>query len=179
MSRQKRILWFAIEMIIIAVLLAVAWNLWHEWAGCRSVGGQSDVGSRQEVRSHKLPPVAKRNPARTYSNIEIVDAIWMAEGADKTRFPFGICWVENRKIRPNELTKAEARITCLQSVRNGRARWEAAGRPCGLIEHIGRRYSPPEQNPHWVGNVMYFLEKQRRSDDRVYRGRKKIDGKLE
>ena len=92
-------------------------------------------------------------PADTYTNEKIVNAIWFAEGADKATYPYGI-----RSVSCEGLN--ECRQVCLNSVRNGRARWIKAGKPYDLITFIGLRYSPPDINPNWVRLVNYFLEKE-------------------
>lgn len=89
--------------------------------------------------------------AWAYTDTEIVNAIYKAEGGVKTRFPYGV-----RSIKCTG--EAECRQICLNSVRNGRKRWERAGMPGSLIVWIGNRYSPPASNPNWVRLVMYFLK---------------------
>lgn len=91
---------------------------------------------------------------QVYTDKEIAQAIWHAEGAEKTRFQYGIKWVGNREIKPDELSVSEARQICLNSIRNARGRWDGQG---GFIEAMGLRYSPPKENPHWVKNVKWFL----------------------
>lgn len=86
----------------------------------------------------------------TYSNEAIVTAIGKAENSK--RFPYGVKSIKCQ----GEL---ECQRICLNSVRNGRARWEKAGRPSDLIVFIGKRYSPPDINPNWVRLVKYFLIK--------------------
>ena len=84
-----------------------------------------------------------------YSNEQIVNAIGKAENS--IRFPYGIKSIETNG------NPEYARKICFNSVRNGRKRWEEAGKPDDLIVSIGKRYSPPEQNPNWVRLVKYFL----------------------
>lgn len=85
-----------------------------------------------------------------FSNEAIVTAIGKTENSKK--FPYGI-----KSIKC--IGEIECRKICLNSVRNGRARWEKAGKPDDLIVSIGRRYSPPDINPNWVRLVKYFLNK--------------------
>ncbi len=95
-----------------------------------------------------------------YSNKEIVDAIYWAEGGKEARVPFGILSVECEGYDA-------CRRICLNSVRNGRRRWEEAGKPDDLIVYIGARYCPPDIHPlnkNWVGNVKYFLENPKRGE---------------
>jgi len=91
-----------------------------------------------------------------YSDDEIVEAIGKAENSEK--FPYGVKSIDTHG------DKERARKICLNSVRNGRSRWIAAGKPDDLIVFIGRRYSPPDVNPNWVRLVKYFLQKDGVSD---------------
>jgi hypothetical protein len=91
-----------------------------------------------------------------YSNEAIVEAIGKAENSAK--YPFGIKSID---------TKGDveyAREICLNSVKNGRARWIKAGKPYDLITFIGLRFCPPKAhklNSNWVKNVKYFLERKK------------------
>lgn len=92
----------------------------------------------------------------SFSDEQIVNAIFKAEGGYRATYLYGI-----RSIPYKD--EAEARQICLNSVRNGRARWLKAGKPCDLIIHIGLRYCPPtahKLNSNWVKNVKYFLINQ-------------------
>ncbi|MDI6732343.1 MAG: hypothetical protein QME16_00220 [Planctomycetota bacterium] len=92
-----------------------------------------------------------------YSDSQIVEAIGKAENSRK--FPYGIKSINTHS------NIAYARKICLQSVKNGRKRWEKAGRPVDLIEYISRRYCPvnaPDDNGtnrFWSRNVKNFLRK--------------------
>lgn len=91
-----------------------------------------------------------------YSDTQIVEAIGKAENSVK--FPYGI------KSIPTYGNKELARKYCLNSVRNGRARWIKAGRPDDLITFIGLRYCPPKAhklNTNWTRNVKHFLTRSR------------------
>ena len=102
---------------------------------------------------------AKEIDYSQFSDSEIVEAIGKAENSVK--YPYGI-----KSINTNG-NVTYARQICLNSVRNGRARWIKAGRPCDLIEFISRRYCPinaPDDNgtnKYWSRNVKYFLNKAR------------------
>jgi len=92
-----------------------------------------------------------------YTNEEIVNAIYKAEGGNKATYLYGIRSIDTKG------NKEYARQICLNSVRNGRARWEKAGKPYDLIIYIGLRYCPPtahKLNSNWVRNVKYFLTKE-------------------
>ena len=101
--------------------------------------------------------LARAEESQEYSDIAIVEAIGKAENSK--RYPYGIKSINTKG------DVAYARKICLNSVRNGRKRWERAGRPCGLIEFVSRRYCPinaPDDNGtnrFWTRNVKYFLTK--------------------
>ena len=89
-----------------------------------------------------------------YSNDQIVEAIYKAEGGSKATWLYGI------KSVPYD-SPEEARRICFNSVRNGRARWIKAGKPDDLIVFIGKRYCPPtvhSLNKNWVRNVKAILK---------------------
>ena len=90
----------------------------------------------------------------TFTNEQIVEAIGKAENSVK--YPYGI------KSIGTKGDKEYARKICFNSVRNGRVRWEKAGKPDDLIVFIGKRFCPPKAhalNSNWVRNVKYFLDK--------------------
>ncbi len=90
-----------------------------------------------------------------FSNEQIVEAIGKAENSIK--YPYGIKSIDTKG------NKEYARKICLNSVRNGRIRWEKAGQPYDLIIYIGLRYCPPtahKLNSNWVRNVKFFLNKK-------------------
>ena len=91
-----------------------------------------------------------------YSNEQIVEAIGKAENSIK--YPYGIKSIDTKG------NKEYARRICLNSVRNGRARWVKADRPEDLIVYISLRYCPPTAhrlNSNWVKNVKGFLTKEK------------------
>ena len=97
----------------------------------------------------------KAGDCSDYSDTEIVNAIGKAENSKK--YPYGIKSIDTKG-------NAEyARKICFNSVRNGRKRWEQAGKPDDLITFISRRYCPinaPDDNgtnKFWVKNVKGFL----------------------
>ena len=93
---------------------------------------------------------AQLQPA--YTDEEIVNAIYKVENSEK--YPYGIKSIDTKG------DETYARQICFNSVRNARKRWEKAGKPEDLISYMGKRYSPPEQNPNWVRLVKYFLNKE-------------------
>jgi len=86
----------------------------------------------------------------------LVDAIYRAEGGDKSHHPYGILSVKVRN-------KAEARRVCLNTVRNNYRRWKKAGAKGDFICYLGNVYAPPNVsndpsglNRHWVKNVSFY-----------------------
>lgn len=92
-----------------------------------------------------------------YAN-RIASAIYVAEGGDKAKVPYGILSV---KVRD----KAHAREVCLRTIRANWRRWEEAGRKGPYLEFLARRFAPvgvkndPKGlNRHWLKNVEYHLK---------------------
>lgn len=96
-----------------------------------------------------------------YSDEQIVEAIGKAENSVK--YPYGIKSIDTK-------SNAEyARKICFNSVRNGRARWIKAGKPCDLITFISKRYCPINAtddpiglNKNWISNVKFYLRTKER-----------------
>jgi len=84
----------------------------------------------------------------------IADAIYRAEGARHARVPYGILSVKVRNA-------GEARQVCLNTIRDARARWMAAGCPGNFIDFLADIYCPARAdsagNRHWKRNVDFFL----------------------
>jgi hypothetical protein len=86
-------------------------------------------------------------------NVErLADAIYKAENSKK--FPYGI---KSINTHGNE---KYARKICINSIKNAQKRWVKAGKPEDFIVFMGRRFSPPKQNPNWVRLVKHFYEKR-------------------
>lgn len=101
--------------------------------------------------------------AQDWTNEEIVNAIYIAEGGKKAQFPYGI-----RSIKCSG--EAECRQICLNTVRNNRRRFTKQTEYKDFISFLGSRYcptkgnlSPAERklNGNWVPNVRRLLEKGR------------------
>lgn len=103
------------------------------------------------------------NKAHAYSNEEIVNAIYHAEGGKKAKYKYGIRSVSYSNEK-------EARKICLNTVRNNRKRFADYGHRqySTFIEFLGSRYCPTKGaltqaekrlNPNWVRNVEFFLAK--------------------
>ena len=128
-------LWIILTIIIVIFIIAIAINVW---------GAEIDWSN--------------------FSNEEIIQAIFKAEGGYKATYLYGIRSIDTKG------NKEYARQICLNSVRNGRARWIKAGRPLDLIVYISLRYCPiganndNGTNKFWVKNIKYFLMKGERDE---------------
>lgn len=80
----------------------------------------------------------------------LANAIYISEGGDKTRFPYGI------------LTKYKhttPRQACINTIMHQYKIWIDQGAKGSFIEFLGRTYSPPAINPYWVKNVTFYYNK--------------------
>lgn len=94
------------------------------------------------------------SPLESYFN-RVADAIYVAEGGIRTKFPYGI-----KSVRTNN-----PRRVCLVSVRNNWQRWQDAGCPGDFIDFMGQRYCPPQAHPlnrHWAKNVRRIYDRAAR-----------------
>ena len=100
-------------------------------------------------------------PAWAYSDEQIVRAIYLAEGGEKTKYPFGI-----RSVKCDGYKDCEK--VCYNTVKNNRKRYKEywhksypdflsflASRYCP----IGAENDPTNLNRHWIKNVRFFLER--------------------
>jgi hypothetical protein len=99
--------------------------------------------------------------AKDYSDEQIVNAIFKAEGGYKAKYLYGIRSVNYRD-------EAEARKICFNTVRNNRVRFTKQSKYQDFIEFLGSRYCPTENvsteaekkvNKYWLKNVRFFLQK--------------------
>jgi len=89
-------------------------------------------------------------PLLAATDDEIANAIYRIEGGARAKAPYGIL---SLKVS----SKAMARRICLNTIRNNRARWIAAGRPGSYLDFLADRYCPPSVDPvgnrNWKRNV--------------------------
>jgi hypothetical protein len=87
-----------------------------------------------------------------YSNIEVCDSIFRAEGGVKAGpdHYYGVM-IPYKDI-------GEAQAICLKTVRHARVDYRKLGlfRP-DFISFLGKRYCPGEDNATWTKNVKYFI----------------------
>jgi hypothetical protein len=92
-----------------------------------------------------------------YTDTQIVNAIYKAEGGAKATYAYGI-----RSVKYS--TVAEARRICFNTVRNNRKRFAKQSKYTDFIDFLASRYCPVGcvndrgTNKYWVKNVRYFLK---------------------
>lgn len=95
-----------------------------------------------------------------YAN-RLADAIFVAEGGDLAKVPYGILSVPVKN-------KAEARRVCLNTIRNNWKRWEDGGKHGPFLDFLADRYCPPSVdatgNANWKRNVRWHLAKQEKQE---------------
>jgi hypothetical protein len=93
-----------------------------------------------------------------YTNEEIVDAIYLAEGGLKTNYPFGIKSVNCQGYD-------ECRQVCVNTVERNKVRYAQYGykQYKDFLNFLGSRYCPlsVEGCDTWVPNVKFFLNKEK------------------
>lgn len=93
--------------------------------------------------------------AFAYTPNQIADAIYMAEGGEKTSYPYGI------------LTKYKTttpRQACINTINSALKRFANQTKETDFIVFLGSTYCPVEGdttglNKNWVKNVKYFLKR--------------------
>jgi len=89
-------------------------------------------------------------PLLAATDSDIADAIYRLEGGPKARAPYGIL---SLKVS----SPAQARRICMNTIRNSRTRWLAAGRPGDELDYLADRYCPPSAdkvgNARWKRNI--------------------------
>ena len=92
------------------------------------------------------------NLAWAYTDNEIANAIYHAEGGSHTNYPYGIKSVKTDNPRR----------VCLNTIKNNRIRFTKQTEYTDFIEFLGSRYCPPKAhklNENWVKNVKAYLRK--------------------
>jgi len=87
-----------------------------------------------------------------YSNDQIADAIYLAEGGAKTNHPYGIL-AHYKHTTPRQ--------ACINTIIHARKDWNGQG---DFVEFLSKRYcpigatnDPTGLNKNWLKNVRYFL----------------------
>lgn len=105
-----------------------------------------------------------------WTESEIVQAIWMAEGGAKAQYAFGIRSVKYKNIE-------DARRICLRTIRNNRKRYADYGwkKYPDFLSFLASRYCPvtgklsqaeKRLNGNWLRNVKYFLTRNRQKGEK-------------
>ena len=89
-----------------------------------------------------------------YSDDQIANAIYRAEGGSKASHPYGIL---------KHYKHTSARQACLNTISHARRDWNGEG---DFVSFLGSRYAPLNVandptglNVNWIRNVKYFLAK--------------------
>jgi len=108
-------------------------------------------------------PVYAQTLTASWSDTEIVEAIYQAEGGIKATYLYGI-----RSVSYD--TPEEARRICFNTVRNNHKRYAKYGYKTHktYLEFLASRYcpinadnDPTNLNINWISNVKYFLTNPR------------------
>ena len=102
--------------------------------------------------------------AQEFSNVQIVDAIYLAEGGSHAQFSYGIRSVHYGSIQ-------EARRICLRTIKHYRRKYAVSPerRNKSFVEYVQSHYCPTKGalsssekklNNYWLKNVMYFLRRE-------------------
>lgn len=88
---------------------------------------------------------------------KLADAIYLAEGGSKTRFPYGIL---------KKYKHTSPRQACINTIRHKHADWVKGGRKGDFLSYLASKYAPigasndpTGLNRNWKANVEYFLER--------------------
>lgn len=94
--------------------------------------------------------------AETIDDEKLADAIYIAEGKDLARQPYGIETIECN-------TEQACRKICLNTIRNQKKRYEKSDKKLSFLESLARRYCPPN---HKVGLKMsvFIIKKALKKD---------------
>jgi len=87
---------------------------------------------------------------RSYTNNEICDAIYIIEGKEKARQPFGIETIECR-------TYNKCEFICLNTIKNNRERFKNQTKEKEFLTFLAKRYCPPNWKI-WLKNLNFYLK---------------------
>ena len=89
---------------------------------------------------------------------KLADAIYVIEGGNKTKYPYGIVSIDTKGNR------AKARKICINTIQNTYKRWIAANKPIDFLDYLANRYCPPNidklGNQRWKVNIRKFTIKK-------------------
>ncbi|MGD2072747.1 MAG: hypothetical protein PVG65_04590 [Candidatus Thorarchaeota archaeon] len=161
---MKKIIIFAIFWILfVAVYIAYAepiTDTCYKFDGVM-VCGKKEIPQIPEPKIIEIPKKEKEeiivatywSMDTEYSDQEICDAIYIIEGKEEARQPFGIETIECKTFEKCEQI-------CLNTVRNNRGRYTEYGfkEHDTYLEFLASRYCPPNQE-NWLRMLKFYLEK--------------------
>jgi hypothetical protein len=96
------------------------------------------------------------SPAYAYSNDQIANAIYIAEGGAKTSHPYGIL---------KHYKTTTPRQACINTIKSARKRFAAQSQETDFVHFLSLSYcpigasnDPTGLNINWERNVKYYLE---------------------
>ena len=105
-----------------------------------------------------LPPPAIIRQIPTINTNAIADAIYVAEGGKKTRFPYGI---SAKKSGIQTKDEADARKICINTIGHAYNDWKAKNSKGDFIDFLSLRYCP-ENHIHWAKMIKSIMAKQKK-----------------
>lgn len=109
---------------------------------------------KEDVDLPPPPPAIVRKVPSIDVN-KIADAIYVAEGGDKTRYPYGIS-VKKSGIQTKG--KEDARRICINTINHAYRDWVSAGHKGDFIDFLSKRYC--EKPEHWAKMVKSIMARQ-------------------
>ena len=88
----------------------------------------------------------------------IADAIYVAEGGNKTKYPYGIS-VKKSGIQTKDVE--DARKICINTIGHAYKDWISGGHQGDFIDFLSKRYDP-ENHIHWAKMIKSIMAKQKK-----------------
>lgn len=105
-----------------------------------------------------LPPPAIVQQIPSINTNAVANAIYVAEGGKKTRFPYGIS-VKKSGIQTKD--EADARKICINTIGHAYKDWVNTGHKDDFIDFLSKRYCP-ENHVHWAKMIKSIMAKQKK-----------------
>ena len=103
------------------------------------------------------PPAIVQQVSSINTNA-IANAIYVAEGGDKTKYPYGI---SKKKSGIQTLNKDDARKICINTIGHAYNDWKAKGSKGDFIDFLSLKYCP-ENHIHWAKMIKSIMAKQKK-----------------
>lgn len=107
-----------------------------------------------EIMTNVSPPAIVQHVPSININ-KIVNAIYRAEGGNKTKYPYGIKSIKTKG-------RDDARKICINTVNHAYRDWISAGSKGDFIDFLSKRYCFDEHE-HWAKMVKSILKHERSS----------------